>query len=160
MDNLKMEVHKCALCHNAPCKKMYKNINPERIIRAIKFDNLKGAFSLIRNEKDCLKLNEGSKEKCPLNVDINEILKYVISRKYEISNIEDIDISTEICDIKLENPFLLSSSVVGSKYEMCKRALQKGWAGVVTKTICLMDIHESSPRLSALKDWDNSFIRP
>ena len=86
-----------------------------------------------------MELNESSKEKCPLNVDINNILRYVISQKYEISNIEDIDISTEICGIKLENPFILSSSVVGSKYEMCKRALQKGWAGVVTKTICLME---------------------
>ena len=42
-----MEVHKCALCHNAPCKKMYKNINPERIIRAIKFDEEKRKPSIV-----------------------------------------------------------------------------------------------------------------
>jgi len=41
---------------------------------------------------------------------------------------------------------------------MCRRALKRGWAGITTKTICMMPINESSPRLSALKDWDNSFI--
>ena len=37
----KLEVHKCALCHDAACKKIYKNINPERIIRALRLENKK-----------------------------------------------------------------------------------------------------------------------
>ena len=41
---------------------------------------------------------------------------------------------------------------------MIKRAFKLGWAGVTTKTICMMPILESSPRLSTMKDWDNSFI--
>ena len=60
--------------------------------------------------------------------------------------------------MKLENPFMLASSIVGNRYEMCKRALESGWAGVVTKTICIMPIDESSPRFSALKDWDGTFM--
>ena len=47
----KMEIHKCVCCHDAPCLRMYKNINPERIIRALKFDNKKGARSLIQDEE-------------------------------------------------------------------------------------------------------------
>ena len=154
----KMEIYKCVLCYNAPCSKMYKNINPERIIRAIKFDNIKGARSLIENEQICFEKDTSINEKCPLDVNIDEILNNTINKIDKINDYEDIDISTELCGIKLENPFLLSSSVVGSRYEMCKRAFENGWAGAATKTICMMPIHESSPRLSALKDWDGSFL--
>ena len=42
MERLDLEIHKCALCYDAPCKKIYKNIDPSRIIRALKFDNKKG----------------------------------------------------------------------------------------------------------------------
>ena len=31
-----IEINKCALCFDAPCKKLYKNIDSERIIRALK----------------------------------------------------------------------------------------------------------------------------
>ena len=154
----KMEINKCVLCHDAPCSKMYKNINPERIIRALKFENKKGARMLIKDDDKCFEKNLNSNEKCPLNVNIDKILKNLINETEKIDNLEDIDVSTEICNVKLENPFMLSSSIVGSRYEMCKRALEFGWAGVVTKTICKMPIHESSPRFSALKDWDGTFL--
>ena len=158
MDENKIEIHKCVLCHDAPCSKIYKNINPERIIRAVKFDNSKGAITLIDNEKTSFEKNNSCKEKCPRNVNIDKILENCINKTDKICNIEDIDISTEICGVRLENPFLLSSSIVGSRYEMCERAFKQGWAGVATKTICMMPIHESSPRFSALKDWDGSFL--
>lgn len=41
---------------------------------------------------------------------------------------------------------------------MCKRAFEHGWAGVATKTISMMPMHESSPRFSALKDRDGTFL--
>jgi dihydropyrimidine dehydrogenase (NAD+) subunit PreA len=40
---------------------------------------------------------------------------------------------------------------------MCARAFDMGWAGVAFKTICLMDIHETSPRFSALKEQNGAF---
>lgn len=152
--NIKMEINRCALCYDAPCKKIYKNVDPERIIRALKFNNEKGARTLINDEK-YLDKNKCD-QKCPLNIDIDNILNSVIN--IDKINIDEIDLTTEICGIKLENPFLLSSSIVGSRYEMCKRAFDYGWAGVCTKTICMMPINESSPRFSALKDFDSSFI--
>ena len=154
----RMEICKCVCCHDAPCIKMYKNINPERIIRALKFDNEKGARSLINNEENCLEKNSNCNVKCPLNVNIDKILSNLIKETDKINNIENVDVSTEICGVKLENPFMLSSSIVGSRYEMCKRALELGWAGVVTKTICMMPIHESSPRYSAVKNWNGTFL--
>lgn len=154
----RMEICKCVCCHDAPCIKMYKNINPERIIRALKFDNEKGARSLLNNEENCLEKNSNCNVKCPLNVNIDKILSNLVKETDKINNIENIDVSTEICGVKLENPFMLSSSIVGSRYEMCKRALELGWAGVVTKTICMMPIHESSPRYSAVKNWNGTFL--
>lgn len=149
-----LEIHKCGLCYDAPCRKIYKNVDPERIIRALRFDNEKGAATFIKNRDNYLDKNDGVKEKCPYDVDIDYILKSVGENKFE--NL-DVDIPTNICGIRLENPFLISSSVVGSNYDKCKRALEAGWAGVVFKTICPFDIHETSPRFSALKNWDNSF---
>ena len=154
---LNREVNKCVFCYDAPCKKIYKNIDPSRIIRALKFDNKKGAYTLI-NKDTCFLKNADSNIKCPLNVDIDYILKSIVNDNNVLTNIEDVDISSEICGVKLENPFLLSSSIVGSNYEMCKRALESGWAGISVKTISMMRMDESSPRFSALKDWDESIL--
>ena len=107
---------------------------------------------------NCQEKNVHCTESCPMNVNIEEVLKYIIEAGENNVEINDVDISTEICGVRLENPFLLSSSIVGSRYEMCKRAFEQGWAGVATKTICLMDIHESSPRFSALKGENNTFV--
>ena len=41
---------------------------------------------------------------------------------------------------------------------MCRNAFLQGWAGVCVKTISMMNIQESSPRFSVLKDWDESFL--
>lgn len=152
----KEQIHRCVLCHDALCNKIYKNIDPERIIRAIKFDNEKGARSLITD--NCFDKNSNCDKKCPLDVDIDMILNNLINNTDKVNDFEDIDISTEICGVKLENPFILSSSIVGSTYEMCRNAFLQGWAGVCVKTISMMNIQESSPRFSVLKDWDESFL--
>ena len=64
----------------------------------------------------------------------------------------------DFCGISLENPFLLSSSVVASNYDMCARAFEAGWAGVSFKTICSFDIHEASPRFSAISGDNGTII--
>ena len=151
------EINKCVLCYDATCKKIYKNIDPSRIIRAIKFDNEKGARALL-NKDSCLKKNDDCSTKCPLNVNIDYILKKILKNNEEVIDFNDIDLSTEICGVRLENPFLLSSSIVGSNYEMCKRALESGWAGISVKTISLINIEESSPRFSTLKLHDKKFL--
>nr|MCR4611079.1 hypothetical protein [Lachnospiraceae bacterium] len=50
---------------------------------------------------------------------------------YSSSTASDINrlLKTDICGIPIENPFLLSSSVVASTYDMCARAFEAGWAG-------------------------------
>lgn len=158
MKDFNLEIHKCALCYDAPCNKDC-DICPERIIRAIRFDNLKGACYLLDDKFDVNKMS-ASRSGCPKNVDVKGLMTNIMKQKKKLSLPSDlnVDLSTDICGVKLENPFLLSSSVVSSTYDMCARAFEAGWAGAAFKTICLMDIHEASPRFSALKDWDNSFM--
>ncbi len=92
----KVEVYKCAHCHDAPCIKMYKNINPDRIIRAIKFDNIKGARYLIKNDKNCLKKNIGNNIKCPLKVNIDSIIRHLLNNVNKVSDIDKVNLKTEI----------------------------------------------------------------
>lgn len=56
------------------------------------------------------------------------------------------DLSIDFLGIKCENPFFLSSSVVGSNYEMVSRAFEAGWAGVVFKSVATWVPEETSPR--------------
>lgn len=68
------------------------------------------------------------------------------------------DLSIEFCDVKCENPFFLSSSVVGSNYEMCAKALEMGWAGVVFKTIGFYIPDEVSPRFDVIGKENTPFM--
>jgi dihydropyrimidine dehydrogenase (NAD+) subunit PreA len=68
------------------------------------------------------------------------------------------DLSIEFCGIRCENPFFLSSSVVGSNYEMCAKALEMGWAGVVFKTIGFYVPEEVSPRFDVIGKENTPFM--
>lgn len=56
------------------------------------------------------------------------------------------DLSIDFLGVKCENPFFLSSSPVGSNYEMCAKALESGWGGIYYKTIGIFIPDECSPR--------------
>ena len=56
------------------------------------------------------------------------------------------DLSIDFLGVKCENPFFLSSSPVGSNYEMIKKAFEAGWAGVYYKTIGGYIPDECTPR--------------
>ncbi|SES87308.1 dihydroorotate oxidase B, catalytic subunit [Natronincola peptidivorans] len=68
------------------------------------------------------------------------------------------DLSIEFCGVKSENPFFLSSSPVGSNYEMCKKALESGWGGIVYKTVGYWIPDECSPRFDATRKEGAPFI--
>ena len=61
------------------------------------------------------------------------------------------DLSIDFLGVKCENPFFLSSSPVGSNYEMCAKALETGWAGIYYKTIGVFIPDECSPRFDNVK---------
>lgn len=158
-DMIEKIVRDCTLCYDAPCSKKCGTIDVERIVRACKFDNWEAVSTEINDDicKDCNSLCE---EACPKNVKIKELIKEINERKKAIEAVgkdKDVDLTCDICGVKLENPFLLSSSVVASNYEMCARAFEMGWAGAAFKTVSYIDIHEASPRFSALKSDDGTF---
>ncbi|WPC43651.1 NAD-dependent dihydropyrimidine dehydrogenase subunit PreA [Clostridium sp. JS66] len=68
------------------------------------------------------------------------------------------DLSIEFCGVKCENPFFLSSSPVGNNYEMCAKALETGWGGIVFKTAAMEKMIEVSPRFDANKKEGTPFI--
>lgn len=69
-----------------------------------------------------------------------------------------VDLSVDFCGLHCENPFFLSSSVVGSNAEMIAKAFDLGWAGVAFKTVGLFTPLEVSPRFAALEDENRSWI--
>ena len=56
------------------------------------------------------------------------------------------DLSIEYLGVKCENPFFLSSSPVGSDFDMVAKCFDEGWGGVFYKTIGFWIPDECSPR--------------
>ena len=70
------------------------------------------------------------------------------------------DLSVNFLGVHFENPFCLSSSPVGNCYDMCKKAYEVGWGGVVFKTIGPKSyfIDEVSPRFDKLNKENTPFV--
>jgi len=157
------EASGCLLCNNAPCTKACAyGLEVDSIIRSVRFENYLGAAAKIPENipcagcetKDCMKAC--LKQKINRPVDIDEII--VSTSSYGKVKSEDVDLSIEFCGVKCENPFFLSSSVVGSNYEMVAKAFDMGWAGVAFKTIGTFAAKEVSPRFEALRKEAVPFI--
>lgn len=159
---LKSESSKCFLCDNAPCAKVCKRgVAPDAIIRSVNFDNIERARYLL-GENPCVNCIDGdcinacSRRKADVAVDIPIIMSLVSETDYREPT--EVDLSTQLCGVTCENPFFLSSSVVGSNYEMVAKAFEMGWAGVAFKTIGMFIPNEVSPRFDQLAKKDTSFV--
>ena len=154
---------RCALCLDAPCDKACGRLNPSELLRRIWFNNEQTAADMLPETNPCVTCDAKCEMKCvragevPIR-DLMNRLYYQVLPETETKTPEDEKrLETELCGIPLENPFLLSSSVVASTYDMCARAFDAGWAGACFKTVCTLDIHEASPRFSALAGDGGSF---
>ena len=148
---------RCTLCHNAPCDAACpKGVKPAELLRSIWFNNEQGAALRLPADSPCCGCPGMCEEACvrPGEVRIRELIEALHSQvKPEAETdlpSDESRLACDLCGIPLENPFLLSSSVVASTYDMCARAFEAGWAGACFKTICSLDIHEASPRFSAI----------
>ena len=129
------EVGKCLLCADPLCSKACpQEADVGGIIRSLYFRNFYGASR--KQTCDCTYCNAPCEKACVLSekkvpVAIRKLCLSVNEDKKRLPDIklDDVDISADICGVRLENPFLLSSSVVASSYDMCKRAFEAGWAG-------------------------------
>ena len=155
---------RCALCADAPCSAACGRLKPADLLRSIWFDNEKIAAARLPAENLCLGCPAPCEAACvrPGEVPIRGLISRLheeVRPKLELPEPENEDcLRTELCGISLENPFLLSSSVVASTYDMCARAFEAGWAGACFKTICSFEIHEVSPRFSAITGDNGTII--
>lgn len=159
------EISRCLLCLDPVCSKACpQNVPAGDVLRSLYFENLGGALGQY-GSADCTYCNAPCEKACVLGkskmpVSIREIF-LSMKRDEKIipeNRLQEVDLTTDICGIKLENPFLLSSSVVASTYDMCRRAFEAGWAGAAFKTICNFPQHEASPRFSAVRDHSHAFF--
>ena len=154
---------KCSLCGEAPCTAACGKLDPAALLRSCWLDNEKAAAAALPDHNPCANCQAPCEAACvhPGQVPIRSLLNRLRERvrpNLDIPAPADTSrLRTELCGIPLENPFLLSSSVVASSYEMCARAFEAGWAGACFKTICSFEIHEASPRFSAIRG-DNGTI--
>ena len=155
---------RCALCGDAPCSKACDRIGPARLLRSIWFGNEQTAVQHLPEENPCLTCSAPCEQACvrPGEIPVRDLVNRLY---YQVKPIcetplpaDENRLKCDLCGIPLENPFLLSSSVVASTYEMCARAFEAGWAGACFKTICTLDIHEASPRFSAVTGGDGSIF--
>ena len=154
------DLARCLLCHDAPCAAKCPSMDPARLLRSLRFQNQAGAALRLPQADVCADCAAPCEAACPTQVPIARILTCLRAGRPHFEpapGAESVDLSCDLCGVTLENPFLLSSSVVASNYEMCARAFEMGWAGISYKTMCTMDIHETSPRFSALKDGSGAF---
>ena len=155
---------RCALCNDAPCTKGCGKLDPASLLRSIWFDNEKTAAARLPAENLCTACSAPCEDACvrphevPIRALVTKLHENVKPHLEASPSGKASLLATELCGIPLENPFLLSSSVVASTYDMCARAFEAGWAGASFKTICSFDIHEASPRFSAITGDNGSII--
>ncbi len=161
--NLTCEVGSCLLCNEAPCTKACGYGLPvDSIIRSLRFENRAGAINKLPKDLPCNSCEEKACRKKCLKARINrpiEIDEIMLSlTAYEKELAKEVDLSIEFCGVACENPFFLSSSVVGSNYEMVAKAFDMGWAGVAFKTIGMFVPKEVSPRFDVLRKESLPFV--
>ena len=156
---LKKEMSKCALCYKAVCGEACDKLPVDQILRSVWFDNEGVARIRLKDSNVCENCDAPCEQICKKDVPIKNIMTALHQTKNENEKLEESDydrLKTNMFGFQLDNPFFLSSSVVGSNYEMISNAFNAGWAGVSYKTICYIDIHEASPRFSNIKDKNDN----
>ncbi len=155
---------RCALCQDAPCSAACPKLDTAGLLRSIWFDDEKAAAARLPGEDPCFSCDAPCESACvrPHEVPIRALMERLYEQvkpglEAALPEGEDL-LRTDLCGVPLENPFLLSSSVVASTYDMCARAFEAGWAGACFKTICSFDIHEASPRFSAITGDNGTII--
>ena len=160
---IKEEAGRCLLCHEPKCNAACPHgIDVGRIVRALNFENRVGARRRLPAAHYCENCDAPCMQACrrgklDVPVRLKDLFRDLYAIDVDVSKTQT-DLSIDFCGVHCENPFFLSSSVVGSNYEMVAKALSMGWGGVCFKTISLLDIQEASPRFAALSKEGRSFV--
>lgn len=150
--------NQCMLCFPSPCSDACPHsLDPAGLLRSVRFENEAGAVRGLPQQNICAQCSAPCEAACLRKdgpVQIRQFCSALHQEKDQLEPLSDepVSLASTFCGVKLENPFLLSSSVVASSYEKIARAFEMGWAGACCKTICDFIPREASPRYSALSD--------
>ena len=135
------QAERCLLCHDGPCTAACPHgLDPARLLRSVRFENAAGAARRLSEQDLCAGCSAPCQAACLRGdgaVEIREICMALHKSRPDLEELSrtPVDLSSEFCGVRLENPFLLSSSVVASSYDKIARAFEMGWAGACFKTI-------------------------
>ena len=153
---LQEKLDRCLLCHDAPCAKQCPHHIPvDSIVRSMRFGNAAGAALRLPGQDCCAACAAPCETACLRRnapVEIRHILAALRAQNLPQPSGAKPDLATTFCGVRLENPFLLASSVISSTYEKMARAFDMGWAGASFKTICDFIPQEASPRYAASRE--------
>ena len=151
---LEQQAAQCMLCYDAPCTAACGlGADPAAMVRSIRFENLSGAAAAMKNVA-CVSCAHSCESACPQKMPLAEMAAALPAAAAQ----KPADLSISFCGVPCVNPFFLSSSVVASNYEMCARALEQGWGGIVFKTIGFYRPKEVSPRFDTVSREGYPFL--
>jgi dihydropyrimidine dehydrogenase (NAD+) subunit PreA len=141
---------RCLLCQDAECSKACGKIQVDKLLRSIWFDNEEQAAASLPEPLPCLNCSAPCERSClrPGEVPIKAIMQKLhteVKPQLEEPPADESRLRTELCGIPLENPFLLSSSVVASTYDMCARAFEAGWPASASKPSAVLKFTRPLP---------------
>ena len=155
------ESNRCYMCNDPVCTKACKpGLDPGRLLRAYKMDNLAGAIIRAYQMEACRDCDGHPCEKACLRGRTGRAISItqIVRQLQDMPNPADShpltsspDLAIDFCGVRCANPFILASSPVAHNYEMCVRALEAGWAGICFKTISFYPSHEVSPRFDQME---------
>lgn len=146
------------MCRDAACSSACpQGFCPDKMIRAVRFDNASGAAHYVDAAK-CAECSAPCENAC-IHYDFPIRIREIAKKLPEKKKMPDYaNLRTKFVGVECENPFFLSSSVIASSYDMCARALESGWGGTVYKTIGFITPKEVSPRFDAVGKEGTPFI--
>ena len=112
-----MNYNDCLLCNDAPCRKACGVFDPDRLLRSLYFENEDVVKNRLNGSIPCLHCDGRCRKACPMEINIRKILLQY-AEDNERKPIDYSVLKTDFCGFPLENPFLISSSVVSSTYDM------------------------------------------
>ena len=159
---IREEAGRCLLCHEPKCSEACPHgVDAGRIVRALNFENRVGARRRLPAVHFCENCNAPCMQACRRGkLDVPVRLRDLFCNLYDL-HVEvpenKVDLSIDFCGVHCENPFFLSSSVVGSNYNMVAKAFSMGWGFIGFKNIEQLSDHTYEENLDYLRRLKRDF---
>ncbi|MCQ3907849.1 MAG: hypothetical protein MJ219_03900 [Mycoplasmoidaceae bacterium] len=127
--NNKIDIVNCHLCYDCTSAKSCKKLNLKQILLGTWFDTEEYIASILPNNNPCIGCDAPCEKSC---ISSNVNIKHLIHHLYNIKTaskkikIDHKKLRTKFFNKTMDNPFMLSSSIVSSSYDKIARAFKLG----------------------------------